>query len=107
MGHHSFSGQLCQNLTTLSVKDLLTSHLNLPSSRLKPFPHFHGIRPWDVNKVDVPAPLPPPADHPSFGAAQGAVVLPGCSAAVAFVALEVHTGSFVCLAVYFHKYLAT
>jgi len=32
MGHHSFSGQLCQHLTALWVKDfLLTSNLNLPT----------------------------------------------------------------------------
>jgi len=36
-GHHSFSGQLCQHLSALWVKNvLLTSNLNLLSSSLKP-----------------------------------------------------------------------
>ena len=38
MGHHSFSGQLCQRLTALWVKNFhLTANLNLPSFSLKPF----------------------------------------------------------------------
>ena len=37
MGHHSFSGQLCQSLTALWGKNfLLTSSLNLPFFSLKP-----------------------------------------------------------------------
>jgi len=39
MGIHSFSGQLCQCLTTLWVKNcILTFNLNIPSFSLKPFP---------------------------------------------------------------------
>jgi len=40
MGHHSFSGQLCQYLTALSMKNFLqkTSNINLPYSSLKPLP---------------------------------------------------------------------
>ena len=39
MGHHSFSGQLCQHLTTLWGKDFfLISYLNLLSFSLKAFP---------------------------------------------------------------------
>ena len=39
MGHHSFSGQLCQGLTSLWVKNfLLTCDLNFPSFSLEPFP---------------------------------------------------------------------
>ena len=39
MGHHSFSGQLCQHLTALwGMNFSLTSNLNLSSFSLKPFP---------------------------------------------------------------------
>ena len=39
MGHHSSSGQLCQSLTALSVKNFpLSSKLNLSSFSLKSFP---------------------------------------------------------------------
>ena len=39
MGHHSFSGQLCQHLTALWGKNLfVTSNLNFHSFSLKPFP---------------------------------------------------------------------
>ena len=42
MGHHSFSGQLCQRLTAIWGKNFhLTSNLNLPSFSLKPSPSFH------------------------------------------------------------------
>lgn len=38
MGYHSFYGQLCHGLTTLSVKKFpLTSNLNIPLFSLKPF----------------------------------------------------------------------
>ena len=46
MGHHSFSGQLCQGLTALWVKNFcLISNLSLPSFNLKLFPLVLSL--WD------------------------------------------------------------
>jgi len=44
MGHPQLSGQLCQCLTILHIKNIfLTSNLTLSSFRLKPFPHVLSL----------------------------------------------------------------